>query len=253
MDSRDEPLAGRNPGETSHALGRISAEGEPSKVQDPVEAEEWSSPRVTDLVGWMVRRPQTRRALETAMAKGAFDGREHSQQFLALVDIAVDLSRLETEGSTPDPESLDLRETVEAAYRSLPGAVPGSLVLNVDEDVPLSVHADRDQLERVLAALISISTPVNGGTATRIAIHLGLGAGPRMDGATVLVIEVEGSESQDERPEPVPPAGRRLGLAVCSEIVTLMGGELAAEPSSAGQGGFRLALPAGARQAGVPG
>lgn len=233
---------GRRNGDVS----RIPPKGESPEVRAPADDAGWATPTVTELVGWMVERPGPRRALESAMAQGAPD----AQRFLAVLDVALDLAQLEARGEGLHPKMLDLQAIVERAHRSLGEAVPARLALRIDEDVPVQVHADADQLERVLAALISIAAPTDGSDAVEIRIGRTEDDPDRTDAASVLTVAIQpGGDGPApdpvEVPHPgsVPRAARGLGLAVCAELVSQMGGELAGATDPEDVGTFWLTFP----------
>lgn len=240
-------------------LGRIPPEGVSPSVRDPVDDEAWTPPTVAELVDWMVEREETRQALEAALAKKALDTPEERDRFLALVDVVVDLSRLEAGRRGLDPEMVDLRGAVEAAHRSLREGAEG-LVLRIDDALPEEVYADSDQLERVLAALVSIAAPADAGGETEVRVERAAGE-PRRQGATsMLKFEVRGGSLGDgdagdllRASSPVPEPGRRLGLTVCTELVSLMGGQLSAGIDPDEDGAFWLTFPGTSTMQGVPG
>lgn len=228
-------------------LDRIPPEGVSPSVHDPRD-DDWSRPTVAELVGWMVEREETRQTLEAVMVQKALDSPEERDRFLALVDVAVDLSKLEAGRSGLEPEMVDLRASVEAAHRSLREGSEG-LVLQLDESLPEAVYANSDQLDRVLAALLSIVSPPDGESETEIRIAP---ASPerRRDSSSVVKFEIRGGSLGDgdaggllPASSPVPDAARRLGLAVCTELVSLMGGQLSAEIDPDEDGTFWLTFP----------
>lgn len=149
---------------------------------------------------------------------------------------------------TPAVESLNLKWLVERAVRSRGGQVDPEIEFALEISDTIQVRGDDDLLNTVLANLVSETASSLGGEG-QVALH----ARRARDGAVEITVTASGmhqpAEDRDRMldPESFPDrAVKRIGLrlAITSEIVKSLGGEIWAERMRGKGKTFRMRLPA---------
>ncbi len=180
--------------------------------------------------------------------------RRSADALLALIDDVLDFAQIETGQVKLKTEEFNPRRPLEDAVRVLATAAERKgLVLTgiVAPDVPRRLSGDPDRLRQVLVNLVgnAVKYTDEGKVAVR---------GSWSDGRLRFVVEDTGiglGPDQAALFEPFTQAdtfvtrksgGIGLGLAICQELVTVLGGEIAAEDRDEGGSRFWFELPADA-------
>jgi signal transduction histidine kinase/CheY-like chemotaxis protein len=199
-----------------------------------------------------------------AIEREALTGARHAgHHLLFLVNSMIDLSKLESGSLESRAAPIDLVDALENArdmMAPLAKARGIGFTLTVDAGVPRHVHGDAMRLNEVLVHLLN-----NAIKFTREG-EVGLAAQPDPSGGARVLFSVTdtGAGLAPQRlaklsralagEEQAQGAGSGLGLALCRQLVALMGGALSVA-SSEGVGtrfSFALPLPAAAPHAAAP-
>ena len=172
--------------------------------------------------------------------------RQETLQLERMVDDLLDLSRIETGATNPQPESCDLADVVNAAAERVRSQHGCAVHMNLPTDLP-HVRVDRAQVERVFTNLIENATkfspadrPVeirgicaNGRVTIRVLDH-GQGIPPAQQ-SQVFKAFVRGSG---------PQSGSGLGLAICRGFVEANGGRITLQSGARDGSAFAVSFPA---------
>lgn len=217
---------------------------------------------VIELVDWMVRRPERRAALETAL-EGQQSPRD--QGLLPGTDRLLDICRVEAGQREVEADVLDLRAALRAVCRSVEqngeGAGP-TMVLEIDGNVPDSIRIDRGLLGRAISILVSTATAAGDGDGDAIRVHVARAKEAPPAGSQALTLGFD-VHPADRRPPaeqlkgaridrgPIAAEGvSRLTLGICEELVSLMGGSLVVETHPGDGLAFRFTIPTATARAG---
>lgn len=175
---------------------------------------------------------------------------EETLRLTRLLDDLLDLSVLENGQVTLNPREDTLGAVLDRAVAAtFPQEDQGHIVLNrIAKDEQLALHTDSDRLAQVFINLISnaqkycdaevprldVRVGVHGGRDTVDFIDNGSGV-PKAAQATIFEKFARGTDSH-------AAGGAGLGLAICREIMTRLGGEIAYLPRESGAA-FRVILP----------
>lgn len=177
-------------------------------------------------------------------ARGAAVIRQEAQRLERLVSDLLLLARLQSKSFTLDMIELDLTAAVHTAAEGAAGATT-DVVVHAITSGPVPVHADPDRLAQVLANLVE-----NGAKYARANVFVSCRV---EDGRAVCTVDDDGPGIGEadlshvferlytarQRPDRTEnPSG--LGLAIVRELVTAMGGDVAA--GAAPNGGARLSF-----------
>jgi two-component system, OmpR family, phosphate regulon sensor histidine kinase PhoR len=175
-----------------------------------------------------------------------------SERLTRLLNNVLDFSRIEQERKTYDFTTLDLRDVIRAAVRTVqyPLAEGGfDLQVGLDPTIP-PVHADPDAMQQAILNLLTNAMKYSG-TGRRIALSLA-----REGGEAVISVTDDGAGvADDDLPrlfdrfyrartvanQHIPGAG--LGLTIVQHIVQAHGGGVAAESTPGSGSTFRIRLP----------
>ncbi|MFZ4719046.1 MAG: sensor histidine kinase [Ilumatobacteraceae bacterium] len=183
--------------------------------------------------------------IEPARAAGVI--RSESRRLERLVADLLELAKLQARSFTFRPERIDLSESARTAVDGAAGSVDGVTVHAVTT-APVMVTADPDRVAQVLANLVEngakyaagnvyVSCRSEGGWAVCTVDDDGPGIP-----AEALPHVFERLYTARQRPERAEnPSG--LGLAIVKELVTAMGGDVAAGARPGGGARFTVRLP----------
>jgi len=193
--------------------------------------------------------------IERGSVAGLDDTLDRSQQLMATVARALDLTRLEqgSLGMRPGPCPVhDVLTGVEARHRSAAAAKGLAFVVERSVDVPALVESDAERLAQVLDQLVAnaIHFTTTGGVTLRVCTE------PSTTWTEVrLRFDVEDTGCgipADEGGSLFEPfiakdrgtarAGSGLGLAVAKQVARVLGGDVSFEALPGGGTSFRLAL-----------
>ncbi len=201
--------------------------------------------------------------LETTAADEGGDAAENRHEFAtivrreagnltALVQTVLDLCTLESGQAPLRTGMVNVRDTLEGAYREMRGAFKDRAIrvrVRVEENMPL-VHADAAWLERVFASLLSNAlkfSPSGGEASVSIRRH-GTNVlvdvtdeGPGVPAALRKVIFEKFKQAGDLLTE--KPEGLGLGLPMARLIDEGMGGRIWYETPEGGGSAFAFMLP----------
>jgi two-component system sensor histidine kinase BaeS len=177
-------------------------------------------------------------------SRGAAVIRQEAQRLERLVSDLLLLARLQSRSFTLDMVDLDLTAAVHTAAEGAAGSTT-DVVVHAITSGPVPVHADPDRLAQVLANLVE-----NGTKYARANVFVSCRV---EDGRAVCTVDDDGPGIGEadlphvferlytarQRPDRTEnPSG--LGLAIVRELVTAMGGDVAA--GAAPNGGARLSF-----------
>ncbi len=168
-----------------------------------------------------------------------------SRRLERLVQDLLDLSKLQAKAFSLKHEPVDLAAAAVAATESL---ATNSIAVRADTDGPVPVDGDRDRIDQIVANLVDNATKF-----ARASIVVGTRA---VSGVAMLWVDDDGPGiSPEDRPhvferlyvsahQPTRnESGSGLGLAIVHELVSAMGGNVAAEESPLGGARIVLRLP----------
>ncbi|MEO9223709.1 MAG: HAMP domain-containing sensor histidine kinase [Acidimicrobiales bacterium] len=212
-----------------------------------------------------LRTPLTSiRGWAEAIQEGAADDPRHaaavidseSRRLERLVADLLQLSRLDARQFTFQIERLELGPVVaDAAEAFRPEADSAAVALTVFAGASAPVAADRDRLAQVIANLVENALKY---ATSRVDVAVGQAAATEPSGSWITVTDDGPGIAPDDLPHvferlyvaranPVrKETGSGLGLAIVRELVTAMGGTVAAGPAGSGRPGtqFVVRLPA---------
>jgi signal transduction histidine kinase/DNA-binding response OmpR family regulator/CHASE3 domain sensor protein len=181
---------------------------------------------------------------------------------LNLINDILDISKVEAGKLELVPEDLPLRRMVEGMTRGFePLARQKSLTfdLNIEPDVPVSIHSDRQRLEQILKNLLS--NAIKFTDSGRVALTVSA----TKDGWIQFAVQDSGIGIAPEQQEKIFDAfhqadgtinrrfgGTGLGLSISRDLTALLGGTLSVA-STPGEGStFTLSLPRNGAVAATP-
>ena len=190
--------------------------------------------------------------LDAEQTESAKAIRRSAQALVAVVDDVLDFSRLEAGRTELRTGRFDPRAPVREAMGVVaPLAAERGLELQttIEDDVPGSILGDADRVRQVLINLVGnavkyteqgrVELTVSGGERLRFEVR-DTGVGLTDEAAATVFEPFTQADSFITRPQ----GGAGLGLAICHELVLLMGGSLGVE-SAAGEGSlFWFEVPA---------
>lgn len=197
--------------------------------------------------------PPGRRALEQKESELAQKAAASCRRLLELLNLFLDISRLEAGAAAPEKAAVVLKELVEGCVEGqAPVAAAKSIAVRSDIAEELTVLADRELLQRVLDNLLAnaIKFTQDGGL-----VEISARAASEWEAAITVKDNGPGIEEGEQehlferfqrarvqRRAGTPGTG--LGLAFCRKAVQAMRGNISVE-SKPGQGCvFTVALPA---------
>lgn len=177
---------------------------------------------------------------------------------LALVNDTLDLSRIESGKTTPEPEwidSYDLTNTVLISITQMANEKNVHLIADMSQFPHHLIYVDKLQIQKIVLNILSnaikytpsggtvhflveaLIPPVNGMTRRIIIEDTGIGMSP------AFLDHLYEPFTQEHRPETANIQGTGLGLAIVKRLVDLMGGTIHVE-SKLNQGTkFTIELP----------
>jgi signal transduction histidine kinase len=175
-----------------------------------------------------------------------------SERLTRLLNNVLDFSRIEQERKTYDFTSVDLRDVIRAAVRTVqyPLAEGGfALQVALDPAIP-AVHADPDAMQQAILNLLTNAMKYSG-SGRRIALSLSREG----DEAVISVTDDGAGVADNDLPrlfdrfyrartaanQHIPGAG--LGLTIVQHIVQAHGGGVAVESAPGSGSTFRIRLP----------
>ncbi len=196
-------------------------------------------------------------------AQGALVARveRNSHRLLLLVEDLLTLSQVESSRLTITAVPTDLRDVVSAALEAVAWLLgTRSLEVSVDvPDVPVRQDVDPAQLERMLANLltnavkftpdggrIELRLTVDDDASTLVVTDTGMGI-PEAEQGRLFTRFFRSSTATEQAIQ-----GTGLGLTIVQAIVTLHGGTVAVESSTARGTTVRVCLPRGDEPSGDP-
>jgi signal transduction histidine kinase len=154
--------------------------------------------------------------------------RRSASSLLEIVNDLLDLSKIQAEKIQLEPEVFDLRSAIEDVRMTLaPQSEAKHITLetSVESEVPLAIEGDPLRLRQVLVNLGSNAIKSTDAGFARVRVYLQQSMGAQVR----LCFSVEdsgcGLRSEISRDD----CGSGLGLSIASELVKLMGGEIAVE------------------------
>jgi CheY-like chemotaxis protein len=154
--------------------------------------------------------------------------RRSASSLLEIVNDLLDLSKIQAEKIQLEPEVFDLRSAIEDVRMTLaPQSEAKHITLetSVESEVPLAIEGDPLRLRQVLVNLGSNAIKSTDAGFARVRVYLQQSMGSQVR----LCFSVEdsgcGLRSEISRDD----CGSGLGLSIASELVKLMGGEIAVE------------------------
>lgn len=187
---------------------------------------------------------------------------DESQRLTRLLDVLLDINRLEA-GAVDFPlDAIDLSDAVEGAAEAISSlTLAGNVAVNMDLPAGGAViHANADRLRQVLINILSNAVKYNAADPPRIDIRGAVDGGfvtldildngggiSRLEATTVFEKFARGARADRDQ-------GAGLGLPISRAILRAMGGDLTVEFAPTGDSFFRLRLkqsnaPADARRA----
>jgi signal transduction histidine kinase/CheY-like chemotaxis protein len=154
--------------------------------------------------------------------------RRSASSLLEIVNDLLDLSKIEAEKIQLEPEVFDLRSAIEDVRMTLApqsDAKRIQLETSVESEVPLAIEGDPLRLRQVLVNLggNAIKFTDSGFARVRVYLQQSMGAHVR------LCFSVENSGGGNPAEISPDDCGSGLGLSIASQLVKLMGGEIAVE------------------------
>ena len=200
---------------------------------------------VNGMAKWLVKQPlpglsdDERDAIETLSSE--------SDRLVQMVDLFLDLTRIDSDRLTMDLDALDLGELVQEEAELLKTRYPD---VTVETDVslePIITQSDAIRLRQVLVNLLDNAAKY-GGVDGRISVSLA------SDDRTATITVADNGPGLD--PEHLPhifdrfyrapgqhQKGLGIGLFVSSEIIEKLGGRISARNGSNGGAAFDVRLP----------
>ncbi len=189
-------------------------------------------------------------------ARAAAVIRSEARRLERLVADLLDLAKLQASSFSLAPEVLDLGELAVVAVQGFePDALERDLTLDVvTPPAPVHVHADHDRIAQVAANLVENALKYAEST---VRVHVARETAP--DGASRAVLAVQ-DDGPGIDPRDLPHVFERLyvarhqprrhesasglGLAIVSQLVAAMGGEVGVDSALGGGTTFTVTLPA---------
>ena len=176
------------------------------------------------------------------------------------LDMLLDISDLESDMSTNNPELVDVCGVIESlAELYAPVAIANDVALNIERIQSPVVKVDRVLLARLLRNLIdnalkytfkgSVTITVNRNEDRAVIDFVDTGVGISAQDQTLIFDEFYQSGNQERDRS----KGLGLGLSVVNRILPLIGGELSVKSTVDVGSRFRLMLPASDESIVVPG
>jgi CheY-like chemotaxis protein/CHASE3 domain sensor protein len=181
---------------------------------------------------------------------------------LNLINDILDISKVEAGKLELVPEDLALRRVVEGLARTFePLARQKNLAftLNVEPDVPLSIHTDRQRLEQILKNLLSNAVKFTDAGKVSLAVSA------NADGWIQFAVQDSGIGIAPEQQEKIFDAfhqadgstarkygGTGLGLSISRDLTALLGGTLTLTSAPGAGSTFVLSLPRDGAVAATP-
>jgi signal transduction histidine kinase/DNA-binding response OmpR family regulator/CHASE3 domain sensor protein len=181
---------------------------------------------------------------------------------LNLINDILDISKVEAGKLELVPEDLALRRVIEGLARMFePLARQKNLAftLNVEPDVPLSIHTDRQRLEQVLKNLLSNAVKFTDKGKVSLAVSA------NADGWIQFAVQDSGIGIAPEQQEKIFDAfhqadgstarkygGTGLGLSISRDLTALLGGTLTMTSAPGAGSTFVLSLPRDGAVAATP-
>ena len=202
---------------------------------------------VSDILRDAQLKPEEQHFLRMARAAG--------EQLMTLVESMLDLSRLDQQRLTLEPEDFDLHQTIQQIVRSMSvNAEEHGLALNarIESGVPVQVHGDGKRLREILVHLLSNAIKFTPSGTVHVTVRT-----DSISPDQVLISVADtgiGIAEQDQQGvfEPFSQVdssitrqrgGAGLGLTLCQRLTSLMGGTIWLD-STNGQGStFHIAVP----------
>jgi CheY-like chemotaxis protein len=155
-----------------------------------------------------------------------------AERLHGLLEEMLEVSRLEMQRFVLHQESCDLGELVESALRSV-RRLGAEVDIQVDGADPLPLFADRERIERAIAALALRARSFGAPLAIRL-VRDGAHAELRVSWVGARLTSHERAQAFEPRWEEAQPARQGLGMAlfVARHGVGLHGGELRADPDA---------------------
>jgi len=171
----------------------------------------------------------------------------------ALVDDLFLLAQIDAGFVAMEPVPVDLTELADETVEVLrPLATREGVHLRLEADHRVAVMGRPEAVSRVMRNLLDNAirfAPEDSAVVVRVASNDGsvlvLDEGPGFDDA--FIADAFDRFSRDDPSRGRDGGGAGLGLAIASEFVTALGGEIWAEPGPGGKVGFRLPTPSGIR------
>ena len=217
---------------------------------------------LTDLTLKTNLNPEQRENLQTA--------RDASRHLMMVVQEALDISKIEAGLVDIKNVNLDLEAFLNGVLRGFQIRADEKgldLALKVDEDVPLYFKGDPQRLRQILNNLIenALNFTDQGGVFVRVALVGPEEAGSLPEGSIMLQFSVQDTGpgvpedqqtrifncfSRTEAPGLRTRAGAGLGLAICQQLVALMGGRIWVETEVGRGSEFHFTVRLGTRPPG---
>ena len=178
----------------------------------------------------------------------------HSQRLLSLIDTVTILNQVEDGEYQIVPTEFDVRDVLRWTTERFAGVAQEQGVALREEinPDPAIVVADRDKLERLMAALVDNAlkfTPPGGLVTTSVSIDLDTNQAEIEVRDNGVGVPTENIEELIELapstvlPKPTVHTGLGLGLRLASELTRLMEGELTVRREDSGGSRFSVRLP----------
>jgi signal transduction histidine kinase/ActR/RegA family two-component response regulator len=154
--------------------------------------------------------------------------RRSASSLLEIVNDLLDLSKIEAEKIQLEPEVFDLRSAMEDVRMTLaPQSDAKNIQLDtsVESEVPLAIEGDPLRLRQVLVNLGGNAIKFTDSGFARVRVYLQQSMGTHVR----LCFSVEDSGSGKPAEISEGDCGSGLGLSIASQLVKLMGGEIAIE------------------------
>ncbi|MEY2473331.1 MAG: hypothetical protein QOK28_2660 [Actinomycetota bacterium] len=175
-----------------------------------------------------------------------------AEALLGIIDDILDVSKIEAGKLSIDNGDFNLRKLVQETITPFMPAVADKGIefsAHVAPDIPDAINGDRLRLRQVISNLLSNAVKFTGAGSVELRVSRGAqglvfevldtGIGISDDAANYLFDPfVQGDPSTTRR-----FGGTGLGLAICRQLVTLMNGEIGAEPRPGGGSRFWFSLP----------
>ncbi len=194
---------------------------------------------------------------------------QHSaENLLEVINEILDFSKAEAGKLTIDRSTVDVREIVEDVIDMIaePAARKGlELASFIDDDVPLTVHADPVRIRQVLTNLVGNAVKFTDEGEVLVEVHArsrsisppeGTGGSPSPEFELIFDVKDTGVGIPDQDRGRIFGAftqvdgsmarrfgGTGLGLAICKQLIDLMGGEIRFESRPGAGSHFWFTLP----------